>query len=417
MLIKGAKHSLVLDFNSGGIYRINESARQIIELGEQGFRISDAIEELELEASDIFSFIKELSGQGLILLSSEPKLQRPEKGPSPRLNFLWIETTSRCNLRCIHCYADAEPKQDINLSTEEIKRLIGEAAELGCKKLQFTGGECTLRGDLKDLIEHARSKEFNYIEVFTNGTLLTEPLIRYFAKEGVYVAISLYSYRPETHDAITRVQGSFGKTLNSLKLLLAYDVPTRCAVIALKQNEDELDGTSYFLQQLGVLNRSPDPVRPSGRGSGMENWPQKYGLRNMQTHPNFMVDRGIYEHNKFWNSCWFGKVAITSGGDVLPCVFARDQVAGNVKDRSLAEIIEEDMLKFWGLTRDQVEVCRDCEYRYLCHDCRPWAYGFTDNLYAKSPRCTYDPYTGEWGKAEDALVFGSSTRRATKKLR
>ena len=172
----------------------------------------------------------------------------------------------------------------------------------------------------------------------------------------------------------------------------------------MKQNEVDLDGTSYYLQQLGVQNRPPDPIRPSGRGCNMENWPQQYVLKTVKTEPNFVANREIYDYNRSRNSCWFGKIAITNEGDILPCVFARDQVAGNIKDQSLKEIIENRMLKFWNLTIDQIDVFKDCEYRYLCHDCRPWAYGFTGNLYAKSPRCTYNPYTGEWGSAESAFL-------------
>ncbi|MEM2367799.1 MAG: SPASM domain-containing protein, partial [Candidatus Bathyarchaeia archaeon] len=152
----------------------------------------------------------------------------------------------------------------------------------------------------------------------------------------------------------------------------------------------------------GVYTRPPDPIRPSGRGRNMENWPTEYGQAFLQTKPSFIISRENYEKNKRWNSCWFGKAAVTSSGNVIPCVFARDQVVGNVKHQSLAEIIlGEKMLRLWGLNRDQIEVCRDCEYRYVCEDCRPWAYGLTGNLYAKSPRCTYNPYTGEWEKKEN----------------
>lgn len=413
-LVNGAKNSVILDFHAGEIYRINESARQIIESGEKGFQISEAAKELDLEPSDIFSFVKNLSDQGLVQLSpfQNPNLPAVYKKLLPQLDFLWIETTSRCNLRCLHCYADAEPKKIPDLSTEEIERLIDEAADIGCKNIQFTGGECTLREDLKDLIEYARLRGFEFIEIFTNGTLLTESMIKYFAYAGVNVAMSIYSYKQETHDAITGVKGSFEKTLNSLRFLLAYDVPTRCATTAMKQNEDDLDETSYYLQHLGVQRRLPDPVRPSGRGCGMEKWPQKYGLRTIKATPNFVVNKEFYERNISHNSCWFGKVAITNEGDILPCVFARDQVAGNIKDQSLKDIIENSILKFWSLTVDKIEICKDCEYRYLCHDCRPWAYGFTGNLYAKSPRCTYNPYTGEWGNAEDALTIDIQSIKA-----
>lgn len=405
---------MILDFYNGRIYRLNEPASLIIESGEKGLRISEAIKELSIEFSDILAFVRDLSNQMLIQLSSlpKPKTQKLGKESSSHLDFLWVELTSNCNLHCLHCYADAEPKQAPELSTEEIKRVVDQAADLGCKKIQFTGGECTLREDLMDLIDHTKSKGFTFIEIFTNGTLLAESMIRYFASIGVNVAMSIYSYRPETHDIITGTKGSFEKTLNSLKLLLAYNVPTRCATTAMKQNEDDLDWTSYYLQQLGVQSSIPDPIRPSGRGCNIENWPKKYGLKTIKTEPNFVVEKEICCWNMSKNSCWFGKLAITSEGNIIPCIFARDQVAGNVKDKSLKEIIENKMLEFWSLTIDQIDVCKDCEYRYLCHDCRPWAYGFTGNLYAKSPRCTYNPYTGEWSDAEHASILDIQPKEA-----
>ena len=41
-------------------------------------------------------------------------------------------------------------------------------------------------------------------------------------------------------------------------------------------------------------------------------------------------------------------------------------------------------------------VCKDCEFRYCCHDCRPLAEGVAGNKKAKYPRCCYNPYDGEW---------------------
>jgi radical SAM protein with 4Fe4S-binding SPASM domain len=382
-------------------------------LGEKGLKIEEVMGKLnpEIASSDILSFIKRTENQGLIKLSMDPKISAKGNLCSPILDFLWIEVVSRCNLQCAHCYAEAQAGakvDDVNqpggLSIEEIKNVIDQAAALGCKRLQFTGGEPTLRPDLRDLIDYAKANGFEFIEVFTNGTLLEEQMIRFFAEKNINVAMSVYSYKAATHDAITGNLGSFEKTLNSLKLLLAYDVTTRCATVAMKQNEDELQGTSYFLSQLGVLHRPPDPVRPTGRGIDMENWPKMYGRWFMQANPSFFVNEEVYKRNRNWNSCWFGKAAVTSQGNVLPCVFARNQVAGNIKKQSLSDIIKgEIMLSYWKLTKDKVEVCNDCEYRYVCQDCRPWAYGFTGKLTAKSPRCTYNPYTSVWANAKENL--------------
>lgn len=408
-LVSGAKHSVILDFHSGKIHRINASARSILELGGKKFNVNEVLEKLgtRLEASDTTSFMEELADQGLIKFSSSPEPEHPKERPLPKLDFLWVELTSHCNLRCIHCYAEAETctekRHFPTLSTEDIKRVIDDAVLLGCREVQFTGGEPTLRSDLKELIEHARTKGLE-VEVFTNGNLLDESMIKFLSEKKVNVAMSIYSHKAETHNAITRVPGSFEKTLESLKLLLAYEVPTRCAIVAMKQNEDELEETSYFLSRLGVLNRPPDPIRPTGRGKGMEFWPEKYGLRTVQTKPEFFVSRENYDRNRWWNSCWYGKAAVTASGEVIPCVFARKQVVGDIRRQSLSEIVKgERMLSLWSLTKDHVEVCKDCEFRYVCEDCRPWAVGFTDSLCAKSPRCTYDPYAGEWAGTGAAL--------------
>jgi radical SAM protein with 4Fe4S-binding SPASM domain len=404
-LVSGAVHSLLIDFDHKCTYRINTSSRAILELGENGFTISEALEKLKSEVgpSDIISFINQLAAKELICISPTPKTSKIDPY-TPRLDFISIEVVSKCNLKCIHCYADSTPRKDIGLPSVTLKRVISEAAELGCKALQLTGGECLLREDLTDLIEHAKGEGFGIIEIFTNATMLTEDMVKFLANEGIQVATSIHSFRAEIHDAITGVPGSFESTLRNLKLLLSYGVPTRTATIAMRQNEDDLEATTTFLLKLGVQCKSPDPIRPRGRGLLSENWPKKYGLSCMLTEPSFCISKEDYEQNKLGNSCWRGKAAITSSGEVLPCVFARDNIVGNITRQNLAEIIySECMQNLWSLSKDKVKVCKDCEYRYFCRDCRPWSYGLIGDLYAKYPQCTYNPYTGEWGTAEDTF--------------
>jgi radical SAM protein with 4Fe4S-binding SPASM domain len=405
VFVRGATNSLLLSLSDGGAKKPNETARKIIELGERGLSISEVIRELnpDLDSSDILSFINQLQFQGIINFSATQRSMVKEPS-NPELEFLWIEMTSACNLRCIHCYADANSNKDNGLPKDILEKIIDDASNIGCKAVQFTGGECTLRDDLPDLIKYARLKGFNFVEIFTNGNQLTESMIRFLAKEKVHVAMSIYSFRAKTHDSITGVAGSFEKTINSLKLLLLYGVPTRCETIAMKQNEDDLEATNLFLSKLGVQNRSPDPIRPCGRGLSKENWPEDYGLCTIQTQPRFLINREIYDRNKRGNSCWFGKASVSSSGDVMPCIFARDQIVGNVLEQRFGDIIlGTNMQSLWELNHDRIEVCKDCEYRYVCWDCRPWAYGLTGNIFAKYPKCTYDPYSGAWGNAEEAL--------------
>jgi radical SAM protein with 4Fe4S-binding SPASM domain len=286
--------------------------------------------------------------------------------------------------------------------TEDLFKWMSQAAAMGCRSIQLTGGECTLRDDLQEVLTHARCK-FDSIEIFTNATLLNEPLVRFLAENQIQVAFSFYSYRRDTHDLIAGIPGSYRKTLENLKLLLAYDVKVRGGIIGLKQNEKDLEATQFFLHELGIPVGPPDPVRPCGRGRQEGFWPEDYGQCMVKSKPFFLPVREQYLSNQYWNSCWYGKLAISAQGDVLPCVFARDQVAGNLYKQPLADVFQDVILSYWRLTRDKVSVCRDCEYRYLCRDCRPWAYGYAGDLYEKSPTCTYDPYSGEWGSPEFAL--------------
>lgn len=406
--VQGAKNSLLVHPASGMMTRINSAARKILGLGGRGLPVSTVIKKLgqDMTPRETSGFIQSLSDQGIITLSFEPVHKRNgmDKTPLPGMDFLWIEVTPHCNLRCIHCYADAGGQPKPSLSAPEIERVIDEATALGWTRMQFTGGECTTRPDLQDLILYAKSRGFETIEVFTNGTLMDENMVRFLKSEGIRVGMSLYSFRAETHDAITGIPGSHEKTLHALKLLVAYEVPLRIATIAMKQNEQDLAGTTYFIAKLGISCQAPDPIRPTGRGRSMENWPEKYGLNTIQTSPKFTIDPEGFAKKQHWNSCWYGKAGVTSSGDVLPCLFARDHVAGNIHETNLTDIITgKKMQQFWSLTYDRIEPCRQCEYRYVCEDCRPWASGFTGNLYAKTPRCTYNPLTGRWGKAENAL--------------
>lgn len=404
-LVQGAKYGLVIDFDTGGLHRLNAPACQILKFSEKSISVEQALEQLGLEPESADSFLTSLLAENLIAVEKAPQKVHPENkpAPAPKLDFIWLEVISRCNLRCIHCYAEAPAHRSQEPDTATLFKRLDQAADLGCRNVQLTGGECALRKDLKELLSHVRHKKYEMVEIFTNATLLDESLIRFLAENKIQVAVSLYSYKAESHDKITGVPGSHSKTLQNLKLLLAYGVQVRGAIIAMKQNEKDVKPTEYFLRELGVAAGPADPVRPCGRGSGMKNWPEKYGLSIMRTKPDFVPERGQFESNHHWNSCWLGKAAITAEGEVLPCVFERELVAGNLNEHSLQWIVHNGLRPFWKLTRDKISVCRDCEYRYICRDCRPWAYGYTGDLYAKTPTCTYDPYTGEWGPAEDAL--------------
>lgn len=95
------------------------------------------------------------------------------------------------------------------------------------------------------------------------------------------------------------------------------------------------------------------------------------------------------------NSCLNRKVSVDARGDIRGCPsLARS--FGNVREVSLhAAVAQRDFTALWEINKDQIEVCRDCEFRYICTDCRAYL-SRPDDLYSKPAKCRYDPYGAEW---------------------
>jgi len=86
--------------------------------------------------------------------------------PSPEIVHLEIGTS--CNLSCRYCYVD---KTRLGLRTDQWKAIIKDLADSGIFQITFGGGEPTLRPDLIDLAQYARSCGLN-LTMTTNGTVL-----------------------------------------------------------------------------------------------------------------------------------------------------------------------------------------------------------------------------------------------------
>lgn len=100
------------------------------------------------------------------------------------------------------------------------------------------------------------------------------------------------------------------------------------------------------------------------------------------------------------NSCLHKKISIDSEGNIRNCP-SMLQSFGNIKETTLEEALNhKDFKKYWNLTKDKIEVCKDCEFRYICTDCRAYTERTHQNKQgldtSKPLKCGYDPYTGEW---------------------
>ncbi len=402
ILVKGAKRDAIYDLSSGNVYSIDDQSVAILE--------SSQFDEPETEVISYLSKLQSL-GLGSFVDNNHQISQIDLSLKHHHLDFAWLEVTPQCNLRCIHCYTgsncdnlSAKPKD--SMTTEQWQKILRDLISLDCKKIQFIGGEPLLFGkDLFALIAKAKGLGFEFIELYTNATLLTDEDIDFLSEHDVCVATSIYADNAIIHNRITQQQGSFDKTVNAVKKMRARQIKVRSAMVVSRYNESVISETTEFMNNLcGCrLDHSYDIARPVGRGA-QDILSDKLRAMRLQNRPSFSkVTKDKFIQRLHYNSCWPGKICITSNGDVIPCIMARNEIAGNITRDSLNDIIQNGIREYWRLSKDKIAICKDCEYRYACNDCRPLVRGETDNLYAKSPDCLYNPYTGEWDKVKEVI--------------
>ncbi|MDL2281033.1 radical SAM protein [Selenomonadales bacterium OttesenSCG-928-I06] len=402
ILVEGEKRGAIYDFSTGKVFSINENA--LLFLKEcQNKNINDIIDINSTENNSILAFLDELSKKGLCAFYiNNPNFTNPldliEELQIPQLEFLWLELTSACNNFCLHCYSSSSPRKLENIiSLEKWLSVIEEAKELQANAIQLIGGEPLLYPHWQNLVEKAYNEKFEFIEIFTNATLINDSHIDFFKSNNVSIATTIYADNALIHDKITQNPGSFFKTINAIEILLENDIPLRIASIIMKDNENEAEKIMQFCEKLGVEVTPPDVVRPTGRGNDKDILPASYARPLIS--PPFNTDEYSFYCAQKYHSCLRGKLAITATGDVIPCIFARDMVCGNILSSKLSEIIQNKPLnKCWNTTKDKVKKCNKCEYRYACTDCRALCQNSCPNKdwFAAPVDCTYNPSTGNW---------------------
>ncbi len=140
------------------------------------------------------------------------------------LYSLVLELTYRCNEKCVHCYLP-DMRKGKELSLAEIEMLLDQFAALGGFLVQLTGGEALLRKDFSQVLDAVVQRGL-VPSITTNLTLLDDHLLRTIIDAAPFsVGCSVYSARPELHDAITKVKGSFAKTMAAATKLRKSGIP------------------------------------------------------------------------------------------------------------------------------------------------------------------------------------------------
>ncbi|MBV8754436.1 MAG: radical SAM protein [Hyphomicrobiales bacterium] len=154
--------------------------------------------------------------------------------PQPR-RFMRLHLTQRCNLSCVHCYADSSPHVSTKgqMSVERWLKVIDDFADAGGERILFTGGEALVYPGCDRLLERAHARRLD-VTLFSNGILIQRHIdaIRSYVDQ---VQISIDGPDAATNDPI-RGPGSFRRAVEAVDFLVAAGVRVRIGMVVMERN-------------------------------------------------------------------------------------------------------------------------------------------------------------------------------------
>ena len=175
--------------------------------------------------------------------------------------------TRQCNLKCVHCYAQAKATPNDNeLSTAEGKNLIDDLSEFGAPVILFSGGEPVMRPDLPELAQYAISRGMRAV-ISSNGTLITKEKARIFKDIGLsYVGISLDGLK-EVNDRFRGMPGAFAQALEGIRNCREAGIKVGLRFTINKMNADQVGPIFDLLRDENIPRVCFYHLVYAGRGS------------------------------------------------------------------------------------------------------------------------------------------------------
>ncbi|MFQ5454995.1 MAG: radical SAM protein [Nitrospirota bacterium] len=327
--------------------------------------------------------------------------------------------TKMCNLRCAHCYLDADyltGKIKDELTTEEGFRLIKGMSRLNPNTiLILTGGEPLLREDIFSLAEYASGLGLMPV-LGTNGMLLNEGLAGRIIDSGMKgIGVSIDSIRPEIHDSFRGVDGAWEKTIKGLEAIKRYGLEFQMQTTVTKANFKEIPQIIDFAHELGCKVYNIFFLVCTGRGQDLTDiTPEQYEdvlsevvriqdryigrmMIRAKCAPHFKRLAHQYRTDSpllkgYTSDCLAGVhyCRVTPEGDVTPCPYM-PLVGGSVKKEGFEDIWQNSQLLNDIRGKGFKGRCKICEYRVICGGCRARAYSKTSDYLMDDPWCSYQP--------------------------
>lgn len=351
---------------------------------------------------------------------------------------IW-ELTRACQLKCLHCRAEAQYRRDPReLSFEEGKQLIDQIYEMNNPVLVFTGGDPLMREDVFDIAKYAVEKGVRVSMTPSATPNVTKEAIEKAKEVGLSRwAFSIDGPTAEVHDHFRGTAGSFDLTMERIKYLHELEIPIQINTVISRYNINYLDEMAKMVEDLGCVLWSVFFLVPTGRGQESDmispvehervfRWLYDLSKRvsfdikttAAQHYRRVVIQQKMREAKDQTNEINYlstlteqgltgsidglgrapkgvndgnGFVFVSHIGDVYPSGLLPVK-AGNVREQPLTEIYRESPV-FKSLRNPDLfkGKCGVCEFRHVCGGSRSRAYAMTGDYLESEPFCVYIP--------------------------
>jgi len=304
---------------------------------------------------------------------------------------LHLDLTDACTERCVHCYVPRAKKNFLPVELAE-KALI-EFREMNGITVHLSGGEVMMHHDFERICRKCVELNLNLI-ILSNMTLADERRIKFLKEiDPQVINVSLYSMKPEEHDAITQLQGSWVRTMKALELCEKYGIHYRIASPLLKENQTAFVELKKFADAHHTrLVANAEIVAQAD-----------HGCRNIahvcssdELQKVLKCNREMFNEN--WTEemppidakvCDIGetRMYLNAKGDYYPCGAMHEYVLGNVREKTIKEIWTSENLNYLrGLKNRDFGACASCEKRPWCKVCPAANFNATGDLFQRHPK-------------------------------
>jgi len=306
------------------------------------------------------------------------------------LSHIAFEITDRCNLDCVYCYniwkmdgAKRVPFNSYKKATETLSEIFRQAS---IKSVALTGGEPFLSERFLEVALHCKMNG-KQITLISNGTQGTENQYAKLLKMGVGLfEFPVHSAQEAIHDKMAQVKGSWQKSVNSVKQVLALGGQVVPVVVITKFNVNVLGETLDFINSLGckriMLNRyniggkgcaqpleisaTPDELRAAFKIANEKSSELGLRLSSNVCSPICLLDPKDYQNIGFGH-CSFNAlqrpVTLDINGNIRLCNHS-PVVAGNIFKNNISEILSNEYAELWK--GNVPKFCENCEHWQKC---------------------------------------------------